>query len=305
MDRRRFLSGVSQLPILGLASSIPWMTHASVQIGDAKLTSVSDGSLVLPAGMLFASMPQEELALIKKEYNVEGERITSPCNVTLLQTPDRTVLFDVGSGQEFMPSAGSLLESLDALDVTPDDITDVVFTHGHPDHLWGLLDDFGDPMFADAAYYMGQQEFDYWTNPNTVSEIGEARQTFAVGAQHRLDIIAEQVQFIKDGEEILPGVAARGTVGHTPGHMSFEVRSGTEATMILGDCIGNSHVAFLRPDWLSGTDQDAPLAATTRTNLLDQLAHEKTRILGYHLPNGGIGRVERKGDTYSFVSEEA
>lgn len=204
-----------------------------------------------------------------------------------------------------MPTAGSLLDSLDALGVTTDDITDVIFTHGHPDHLWGLLDDFGDLMFPDAAYYMGQQEFDYWTNPNTVSQIDEGRRTFAVGAQRRLEIIAEQVSFINDGDEILPGVAARATVGHTPGHMSFEVRSGTESTMILGDCIGNSHVAFARPDWLSGTDQDAPLAAQTRTKLLDQLAHEKIRILGFHLPNGGIGRVERKGDTYSFVSEDA
>lgn len=304
MDRRRFLTGICQLPIMGAAGSLPWKAHASIQIGEAKLTSVSDGNLVLPDTMLFSPMPQEELAPIRATFGIEGPQITSPCNTSLLQTPDRTVLFDVGSGQEFMPTAGVLLEELDALGVSPEDVTDVVFTHGHPDHLWGLLDDFGDPVFTEAKFYMGQQEFDYWLNPSTIDTIAESRKTFAVGAQRRLELIAEQIIMFKDGDEILPGIAARATFGHTPGHMSFEVRSGSDATMILGDSIGNHHVAFLRPDWFSGTDQDGPIAAQTRIGLLDQLAHEKTRILGFHLPNGGVGRVERKDDAYIFVSEK-
>ena len=86
--------------------------------------------------------------------------------------------------------------------------------------------------------------------------------------------------------------------------MAFEVGIGNESVMIVGDSIVNHHVAFERPAWMSGSDQNGELAAQTRVALLDQLATDQTRLIGYHLPNGGVGRAERQGDTYVFVSEE-
>ena len=148
---------------------------------------------------------------------------------------------------------------------------------------------------------IGQAEFDYWTDPATVDTIGAARTAFAVGAARRLDVIADRVQFVRDGQEILPGVAARLTAGHTPGHMSYELRSGSEAVMVVGDALGNHHVAFERPDWASGSDQDGAQAAQTRALLLDQLANEQMALIGYHLPGGGIGRAERAGGGFRFV----
>ena len=109
--------------------------------------------------------------------------------------------------------------------------------------------------------------------------------------------------FFRDGEEILPGVAARATFGHTPGHMAFEVRQGSQAMMILGDCIGNHHMAFVYPDAPSGMDQDTELGAETRLGLLDQLASEQMPVLGFHFPGNGIGRVERSGSAFRFIAE--
>jgi glyoxylase-like metal-dependent hydrolase (beta-lactamase superfamily II) len=268
------------------------------------LDVVSDGSLTLPSSFIFDTMDPAAVAPIMEAFALSPDTLTPPCNVTLLRYGARTVLFDVGSGSGFMPDAGTLVASLDALSVAPDDITDVIFTHGHPDHLWGLLDDFDDPLFTQASYQMGQTEFDYWMNPNTVSQIGEARASFAVGAQRRLEIFADTMTFINDGDEVLPGVAARATFGHTPGHMAFEVRDGSEAVMILGDSISNHHVAFAQPAWIAGSDQDGEMAAQTRLSLLDQLSAEKTRVIGFHLPDGGVGYVERSGDSYRFVAEE-
>jgi hypothetical protein len=136
-------------------------------------------------------------------------------------------------------------------------VTHVLFTHAHPDHLWGLLDEFDEPLFANAEYMIGAAEFDYWMNPDTVTTIGEARTTFAVGAQRRLAVIADTVRKVADGEEVLPGIAARLTAGHTPGHIAWDIAAGSDRVMVLGDAIGNHHVAFERPDWASGSDQDA------------------------------------------------
>lgn len=300
--RRDILAGLGAVALAGLPRSAASATTHS--LGSKTVVSVSDGNLVLPGGFVFDNMPQEELGGILAEYGISREQVEPPCNVTLLQDGERTVLFDVGSGAGFMPSAGELVDSLDALGVAPEDVTHVIFTHAHPDHLWGLLDDFDDPVFTEAAYMIGQAEWEYWTDPNTVTTIGEARAAFAVGAQRRLEAIADHVAFIIPGQEVLPGVAAVESFGHTPGHLAFELRDGGEALLIGGDAIGNHHVAFARPDWASGSDQDAELGAKTRMMLLDKLAHEQMPLLGFHLPGGGFGRVERKDNAYRFVTED-
>ncbi|SLN21251.1 Metallo-beta-lactamase superfamily protein [Roseovarius gaetbuli] len=299
--RRQVLCGLGATAILGA----PRMTFAAdrMTLGTATITTVSDGHLVLPKEFLLGNLPSDETAPLLAKYGITGDVMHPPCNVTLLQDGDRTVLFDAGSGNGFMPSAGDLVDTLDALGVAPDDVTDLVFTHGHPDHLWGVLDDFDDLVFANASYMIGQREWDYWTDPDTVNTIGEERASFAVGAARRLAAIEDQVNFFKDGQEVLPGVMAHATFGHTPGHMSFEIRQGSDAVMVIGDAIGNGHIAFERPDWASGSDQDAEGGIKTRKRLLDQLAQDKMAMIGFHLPDGGLGRVERSGDSYRFVSE--
>lgn len=303
VTRRKFMAttaGFTATAALGMTAP---RAHAQIALGDIRLDVVSDGSLTLPRSFIFDTMDQEALAPIIDKYDLGGDVLTPPCNITLMRRGDRTVLFDVGAGPDFAPNAGELLTSLEALGVAPEDVTDVVFTHGHPDHLWGLLDDFDDPLFTQARYMIGKAEWDYWMNPNTVDEIGEARASFAVGAKRRLEMIEDAVAFFNDGDEILPGVAARATHGHTPGHMALEIREGSKSVMILGDCIGNHHVAFEQPAWISGSDQDGEQAVATRLALLDQLAAEKTQIIGFHLSGNGVGYVDKTASGYSFVPE--
>lgn len=278
--------------------------QSTVQAGDVTLDTLSDGNLALPKSFAFGDTPPDGAEDIFARYGITGDTMTPDCNITLLRNGNRTILFDAGSGQEFMPSAGTLLDAFDALGVDIYDVTDVVFTHAHPDHLWGVRDDFGDLMFPDAAYHMGRAEWDYWTDDDTVNTIDEGRVTFAVGAKSRLEMLADQITLFDDDQEILPGVLSRLTPGHTPGHMAFEVQVGSESIMIVGDSIVNHHAAFEQPAWLSGSDQVPELAARTRLALLDQLSSTQTRLIGFHLPGGGLGRAERRGDGFIFVGED-
>lgn len=300
MKRRELLLGAASLSAW---SCIERPAIAETRLGNAKLTSVSDGSLMLPGNFIFEAMPEEQLNKILAEYGQEREILTPECNLALYQDEDRYILFDVGSGPDFMSTAGSITDSLEAIGLVPEDITHVVFTHAHPDHIWGLLDDFDDPLFYEASYYMGRKEWDYWWDPNTVNEIGEARAAFAAGAKRRMEVIADQVNLFDDGQEILPGIAAFSTPGHTPGHMSFEIKNGSETTMVLGDAIGNHHVAFEKPGWPSGSDQDFAQGIESRKKLFDRITSETMKIIGFHLPNGGIGFVERNGDGFKYLPE--
>jgi glyoxylase-like metal-dependent hydrolase (beta-lactamase superfamily II) len=302
ISRRSLIRAGAAFGLGGVPLSRVW-AQAELSVGGFRIDSVSDGSLVLPTAMILGDAPEAEAAEILARYGIAGPELRPDCNLTLLRDGTNTVLFDAGSGANFMASAGRLQDALAAIDVAPEEITHVILTHGHPDHLWGVLDDFDDPAFPEATYLIGRAERDYWLDPATVDTIGAERQAFAAGALRYLAGIEDRLESFDDGDEVLPGVLAVLTPGHTPGHMSFELRDGSDALFLTGDAIGNHHVAFERPDWRAGSDQDADLGASTRVALLDRLAGEQMPIIGFHLPAPGLGRVERQGDGYLFVPQ--
>ncbi len=284
------------------AGALPRRLLATTLVtGDIRLDTLSDGHVVQPVSFVFDGMTEAEFAAIAARHGLGGLQadLTPPCNLTLLRDGTNTVLFDAGAGPAYIPSTGRLSETLDALGLSPEAITHVVFTHGHPDHLWGVLDDFGEPVFPNAVHLMGEAEHAFWTDPATLETIGPARQAHAAGAARRLAALT--VETFGDGDEPVPGVVAVATPGHTPGHMAFRVG----AALVAGDSIANHHVVFDRPDWPLPMDHDPARAATTRTALFDTIAAEDLMLVGFHLPGGGIGRVVPGADgaRWRFVPE--
>ncbi|MEO0976504.1 MAG: MBL fold metallo-hydrolase, partial [Pseudomonadota bacterium] len=131
LSRRAFLSGCAALPL-----SVPFSRFAvaEISIGQGTLTTVSDGNLTLPGSFIFDPMPRDQLRPLLEEAGVSQETLTPDCNVSLYRDGVNTVLFDVGSGPDFQPSAGKLVAGLEHAGVAPEDVTHVVFTHAHPDH---------------------------------------------------------------------------------------------------------------------------------------------------------------------------
>lgn len=280
----------------------PVRSWATVEMGNLRIDTLSDGNLVLPGGMLLEGRDVTEATTILAGHGLGTDQFTPDCNVTLLRDGTNSVLFDVGAGANFQPSAGKLAGSLETLGVSPEEVTHVLFTHAHPDHLWGVLDDFDEPVFINARHMISRTERDYWLDPNTPDSIGEARMAFAAGAIRYLEALGDGLEVFEDGDEPLSGIAAVGTHGHTPGHTSFEVRNGSESLMIVGDAIGNHHVAFEAPSWAAGSDQNTDEGAATRVALLDRLAAEQMPMIGYHFPFPGVARAEKSGDAFRFVA---
>lgn len=305
LTRRTLLQGAGAGLALTAAGARPGWTATTMSLGGAELTTLSDGFLVQPRDFVLAGMPEAEYLPILQSFGQSPDEFRPECNVTLLRDATSIVLFDAGSGNSFLPSVGRLGAAMDAIGLAPEAVTHVIFTHAHADHLWGVLDDFDDPLFANATHLIGRTEFDFWIDPGAVDAVGPNRANMAVGAQRRLEVIRDGLGFFADGEEILPGIAARLTPGHTPGHMSFEVRSGSASAMILGDAVTNHHINFARPDLESPVDQDGATAADTRIRLMDQIAQAQMPVIGFHLPGGGIGRIERQGGGYRYVPADA
>ena len=265
--------------------------------------TLSDGHLVLPVSFLLPKATPTDLRALGLEAEAEAGSFAPACNVTLCRSDGRLVLFDAGSGSNFMPTAGKLPQSLAAAGIDPADVTDIVFTHAHPDHIWGVLDDFDELLFPEARYHIAEAEWDYWRSDKALSDLPEERHSFVAGARNRFAAIEERATRFRPGAEVLPGIEAVAAAGHTPGHTAFVVH-GEEPTMIVGDAISNDPVSFLRPDWHWGADQDPETGAATRKALLDRLAVDRLRFVGFHLPKGGVGRVERADGAYRFVAED-
>src|SRR5690606_20874358 len=144
-------------------------------------------------------------------------------------------------------------------------------------------------VFPEARYQIGNAEWVYWSSEDTLNSVPADRQTFVVGAQNRFAAIEDKVEMIKPGQEVLPGVEAIDTSGHTPGHLSFLVHADSAGTLIGGDALSHAKISFQHPEWRSGSDQDPDKGAETRRRLLDRLASEKLHLIGYHFDHAGAG----------------
>ncbi len=284
---------------LGATASLAWTPIASA--AGEELKTLSDGALTLPATALVRAADPEQLKKALQEAGLPADVTRNPINVPVLVRGDDVILFDCGSGPNFMPGAGKLSDSLNEAGIAPERVKHVVFTHAHPDHLWGALDDFGTPAFPNAAYHMAAAERDYWMSPDVYKTLPEDRHAFAAGAQRILKELDSVMKWFKPGDEVAPGVSSFASRGHTPGHVSFDVRVGNETISVVGDALTHGVISFQHPAWAGGSDQEPDEAVATRKRLLDRFSASKSRIVGYHLPAGGIGRVERAGAAYRFV----
>jgi glyoxylase-like metal-dependent hydrolase (beta-lactamase superfamily II) len=276
----------------------------SVKLGEAVVTIVSDGHLEFPVDFQLARTPAAEVDRLFQSEGLEPPRLFQPpTNVTLVRNGTDTILIDAGSGSLFQDTAGKLPDNLEAAGVDRESVTKVVLTHAHPDHLWGVIDDFDDTeRFPNATYVIAPEEWDFWTHPDTPSAIPEAFQGMARGTQRILKRIEEKIERRNAGETVAPGLTYVATAGHTPGHMAVMVESGGERLLVGGDALSHSLVSFARPDWSWGSDLDSDAAIRTRRRLLAELADERTPLIGFHLlPWPGLGRVERKDGTFRFV----
>ena len=301
ITRRTFVA--ASLGTAALGSLIAGRTIAQTAIGEGVLTTVSDGHLVLPESFVIGDLDAGEATRLIEPAGFQVGAMEAPCNLTLWRSGDVVALVDAGSGPGFMPTAGRIVESLEAVGLGPEEITHVLFTHGHPDHLWGAIDDFDEPLFGNARHYLGAEEMAYWMDPATMETIGADRQSFVAGAQRRIALLGDALVQIGAGDEVLPGVVALDMRGHTPGHLGFRVTHGADSALIVGDAIGNGHLALLRPDWPSPADSQPDQGIETRMALLEELAASGERMVGFHLPRGGLGRIVRDGEAYAFLPD--
>jgi glyoxylase-like metal-dependent hydrolase (beta-lactamase superfamily II) len=268
--------------------------------GAFEVTVVSDGHLVLPISFLAANAPPDERAALLKAAGQTGEQYQSPTNVTLIRSGSDLVLVDMGSGDRFMPTAGKLWDNLKAAGIDKGKITKVIFTHGHPDHLWGTVDELDDLVTPDATFYVSAREWDFWNGDDAMRGLPAERAGFVTGARRNYAAIKGKVKMVKPGDDVVSGLSIVDTPGHTQGHVSLALAGG-DGLIVGGDTLTHPLISFEHPEWRPAADHVPEQAAQTRRKLLDRLVADKSKLIGFHLPYPGVGTVERKGNAWRFV----
>ncbi|MFP7672188.1 MBL fold metallo-hydrolase [Marivita sp. S0852] len=270
-------------------------------LGDAKMTVVSDGYLTLPTTGLGVNADPAEVQAFLAAHFLPTDENKAHTNHLYIEIGSAKILADIGSGNRFLETAGRAWANLEAAGIDPMGITHVIITHAHPDHIWGIRDDFDEAIIPDAAYFIGETEHAYWMQDGLASQVSAELQQFVVGAQNSINVDGAEWQMMPDGFEVVPGVRVIATPGHTPGHMAVVVESGGQQLIALGDSMTHAYLNFAHPDWYNGTDMDGDQTVATRTRLLDMAATDRMAVLGYHFPFPGVGHVMREGDSYNFV----
>lgn len=303
LDRRRFLAAAGGFVAAGLLPSdlLALAAPHKFKQGAIDIIVISDGHLVFPTSILATNASPEALKEVLAMAGITGTEVEAATNVTLVRSGNDVVLFDAGSGGGFQPTAGKLPENLKSAGIEAADITKVVFTHAHPDHLWGVLAPDGKPAYPNASYYAAGVEWDFWMDSELPSKVPEGMRAMVTTTQKTFAPIKDRLTMLKPGDEVVGGIQVLDTPGHTPGHVSFEVPGG-DGLIIMGDVANHTVVSFLHPEWHLAFDTIPDVAVATRSKLLDRAATDKVKMLGFHWPYPGLGHAERKGTAFTYVA---
>lgn len=263
--------------------------------------SIRDGVHPLFGG----NAPAEEVHALARANNIDPNRLEHPNIPTIVNTGKELVLFDAGNGalpREYeqlkarMP-AGNLAARLAQAGYKAEDVDVVVLTHGHPDHIGGLVEG-GRPVFPKARYVFGAAEYDFWKKNENVREARKFNQKLFMTI---CEPLADRSTFIKPGDEVVAGIRAVDAAGHSPGLMAFHVESDGKRFMITADAFTQFVMAVQRPDWYFDMDDDKDKAVATRKRMLDMLAAEKMFVASFHMPFPGIGWIDKTASGYRWV----
>ena len=311
MNRRAFLVAaaagavsatcptLAKAPPIG-ARSAAWYRF---NIGEFEATVISDGALDLgtTAGVYPNTLKVMVDDFLKSELQPTDKAIAQE-NCLVINTGDRLVLIDsgVGSYNTFGAGAGRLVRTLASAGIKPDEIDTLLLTHAHIDHISGIMSDDGKRIFPNAQIFISKTEHNFWLDEAKTSATGVFKLLIDAARKNLLPN-KDRVAFAEPGREVVSGIQAISTPGHSPGHVSYIISSAGKNFLFTGDALTHSLISFKQPNWEFAFDGDPKMAAATRMTLLDRVASENLTMLGYHFPFPGIGNAVRDGSAYRFI----
>jgi glyoxylase-like metal-dependent hydrolase (beta-lactamase superfamily II) len=274
------------------------------EIGEFECASISDGALNYPPESFFANAPLERVEEALRERNLPTAQIMTPYTCLFIDTGEHRVMVDTGAGNlgahaaQVFPGldhstsvTGLLPENLRAAGIEPSEIDTVVITHAHPDHVGGTLDERGELLFSNARYFISEEEWDFWASEAATTK---APAVMVDTARRNLDPLEKRMTYVGDGSEIVPGVRAIATFGHTPGHIALSIASEGEQLLHVSDAVLYP-LHLEHPEWTPVFDMLPEQASASKRRIFDRAAEDDAMVFAHHFPPfPNLGHVRKK-----------
>ncbi len=278
------LSMLAATPVLAQAGGEATPFH----VGKIELVALKDNVFPAPNdGKTFGvDVGPAAVTKLLESKGLPGDKITVGVDALLVRTGGRILLLDTGYGAK---NGGTLIASLARAGVQPGDVTDILLTHSHGDHVAGMVTTDGKLAFPNATVRMAKAEW-AWMQAQD-------------GAKPIAAVVAPRVQTFTPGDTIAPGVVSIAIPGHTPGHVGYEIRSGKARLLDIGDTAHSSVVSLAEPGWVMGFDSDKPVGTATRIATLKRLAASGEFVFAPHFPYPGVGKIVTDGMGFAWKAE--
>ncbi|MEJ2395471.1 MAG: MBL fold metallo-hydrolase [Candidatus Thiodiazotropha sp.] len=298
--------------IAALAHAEAPMAHSQVpgyyriQVGKFEVTALYDGAIVVDAKLLKNTNAADLQRRLFRMF-VDNPKMQTAVNAYLINTGTHVVLIDTGAGKLFGSYLGFMQENMKTAGYHTAQVDTVVLTHLHGDHMGGLVDSDGKPVFPKAKILAPKEDNDYWLSQEIADAApAEHRRYFKMARDVAAPYIASgQWGTFSEGSMLSPGISAVDAYGHTPGHTAYAIESDGQKLLIWGDVVHAHAIQFARPGVSIEYDSDQTQAIATRRSLMNAMASSESLVAGMHLPFPGIGHVRADGpDSFSWVPIE-
>ncbi|TWO72408.1 MBL fold metallo-hydrolase [Caenimonas sedimenti] len=272
-----------------------------MMVGDIEVTVISDGTIRLPVLQLLRGDRAKIADALKRGFL--GEQVETSVNAFLINTGSKLVLVDTGAGQLFGPTVGQLVTNLRAAGYTPEQVDEIYITHLHGDHVGGVVATNA-RVFPNATLRMDKRESDFWLSEANMAAAPEAAKQFFQGAMLTTKpyLQAGKMRPFEGATELVPGVRAVSTYGHTPGHTIYTVESKGEKLVLWGDLMHVAAVQFEDPSVVIQFDSDNAAAMRQRVAAYEEAAKNGWMVGAAHLSFPGVGRLRSNGSGgYTFL----
>jgi glyoxylase-like metal-dependent hydrolase (beta-lactamase superfamily II) len=278
------------------------------KVGAIEITVVTDGAnrFAIPDGFVANASKEQINAALAANFMEQGF-FTGPYNPIVINTGTKLALVDTGTSEATLgPSKGAtgqLMTNLAAAGIDAGAIDTVIISHYHGDHINGLLKADKSLAFPNAEILVPAAEHQYYMDDGNMSRAPKGRIEGVFQNVRRVmsgDVL-KRLRTYEMNKDVIPGVLAVPTPGHTPGHTSHVVSSGNSKVYVQADV---THAPFLfvrNPGWHPFYDQDPVMAEATRRKVYDMLSAEKMLVQGFHYPFPSHGYVEKTGTGYREI----
>ncbi|HMA50052.1 MAG TPA: MBL fold metallo-hydrolase [Magnetospirillaceae bacterium] len=271
-----------------------------IMLGDFEVTALNDGTNDMPWANILKAPPEQTQQTLAKTYLKSP--LESSFNGFLVNTGSKLVLIDTGAGTMFGKTLGNLVANLKASGYQPEQVDEIYITHFHTDHIGGLIAD-GKAVFPNAVLRADKRESDFWLNEANAEKAPEALKGMFKNAKIVTApyIASGKFQPFTGNSDLVPGIKAVNTIGHTPGHTSYVVESKGQKLVVMGDVLHVASIQFPDPDKGSMFDTDGKAADAERNKILSMAAKDGAILAGAHLPFPGLGHLRADGKGYDWI----